>query len=41
VHGIIGLIILMVGIRIAWQITIGSRRANIDGPYENSSAARV
>jgi len=40
-HGIIGLVILMVGIRIAWQITAGSRRANIDGPYENSSAARV
>jgi hypothetical protein len=40
-HGIIGLIILMVGIRIAWQITVGSRRANIQGPYENSSAARV
>lgn len=40
-HGIIGLIILMVGIRIAWQITAGSRRANIEGPYENSSAATV
>lgn len=40
-HGIIGLVILMVGIRIAWRITAGSRRANIDGPYENSSAARV
>jgi hypothetical protein len=40
-HGIIGLIILMVGIRIAWQITAGSRRAKIEGPYENSSAASV
>jgi hypothetical protein len=40
-HGIIGLIILMVGIRIAWQITAGSRRASIEGPYENSSAASV
>ncbi len=40
-HGIIGLIILMVGIRIAWQITAGSRRANIEGPYENASAATV
>ena len=40
-HGIIGLIILLVGIRIAWQITAGSRRANIEGPYENSSAATV
>lgn len=40
-HGIIGLVILMVGIRIAWQITVGARRANIEGPYENSSAATV
>lgn len=40
-HGIIGLVILMVGIRIAWQITAGSCRANIEGPYENSSAATV
>jgi hypothetical protein len=40
-HGIIGLIILLVGIRIAWQITTGARRANIQGPYENSSAATV
>ena len=31
-HGIIGLVILMVGIRIAWQITAGSRRANIRRP---------
>lgn len=40
-HGIIGLVILIVGIRIAWQITAGSRRVNIEGPYENSSAATV
>jgi hypothetical protein len=40
-HGIIGLVILMVGIRIAWRITAGSRRASIEGPYENSSAASV
>ncbi|HZD08235.1 MAG TPA: hypothetical protein VE176_08300 [Candidatus Limnocylindrales bacterium] len=40
-HGIIGLIILMVGIRIAWQLTAGTRRAKIEGPYENSSAATV
>ena len=40
-HGIIGLIILLVGIRIAWQITAGSRRASIQDPYEKSSAARV
>jgi predicted lipid-binding transport protein (Tim44 family) len=40
-HGIIGLVILMVGIRIAWQITVGSRRADIQGPYENSTAASM
>jgi uncharacterized protein (DUF983 family) len=40
-HGIIGLIILLVGIRIAWQITAGSRRASIEGPYEKSSAASI
>jgi predicted lipid-binding transport protein (Tim44 family) len=39
VYGIIGLVILMVGIRIAWQITVGSRRADIQGPYEISTAA--
>ena len=41
VHGIIGLVILMVGIRIAWQITVGSKRADIQGPYEVSAAASV
>jgi predicted lipid-binding transport protein (Tim44 family) len=40
-HGIIGLVILMIGIRIAWQITAGSRRARIEGPYETSSAASM
>jgi len=40
-HGIIGLVILMVGIRIAWQITVGSRRADIQGPYESSTTASV
>ncbi|HEV8181445.1 MAG TPA: hypothetical protein VGQ61_03680, partial [Candidatus Angelobacter sp.] len=40
-HGIIGLVILMVGIRIAWQITVGSKRADIQGPYENSTAASM
>jgi hypothetical protein len=39
--GIIGLVILMVGIRIAWQITVGTRRADIQGPYEISTAASV
>ena len=41
VFGLIGLVILMVGIRIAWQITVGSRRADIQGPYEISTAASV
>jgi hypothetical protein len=40
VQGIIGLIILMVGIQIAWKITAGSRTADIHGPY-NVSAASV
>jgi hypothetical protein len=40
VFGIICLIILMVGIRIAWQITAGSLKADIHGPY-NVSAASV
>lgn len=41
VHGIIGLVILMVGIRIAWQIAVGARRADIQGPYEISTAASM
>lgn len=41
VFGIIGLVILAVGIRFAWRITAGSARANIDGPFEVSSAASV
>ncbi len=40
-HGIIGLIILIVGIRIAWKITAGSRGVNIQGPYDKSLAASV
>lgn len=39
VHGIIGLIILLVGLQIAWKITQGSRRLDIQGPYDNSAAA--
>ena len=39
VHGIIGLIILMVGIRIAWQMTAGSLKADIQGPYNVSGAS--
>jgi len=40
VFGIICLVILMVGIRIAWQITAGSLKADIHGPY-NVSATSV
>jgi hypothetical protein len=35
VSGIIGLVILLVGIRIAWQQTAGSPRAEIAGPFSN------
>jgi len=37
VHGFIGLIILLVGIRIAWQIT-AARMPEISGPFQNSPA---
>ena len=39
--GIIGLIILVIGIRIAWRITAGTRSVNIQGPYESSIPASV
>ena len=32
-HGVIGLIILFVGIRIAWQTAGGKRVATVSGPY--------
>jgi predicted lipid-binding transport protein (Tim44 family) len=38
IHGIIGLVILSVGIRIAWRLTAGSE-TQILGPFENSAAA--
>jgi hypothetical protein len=38
-HGAIGLLILFVGIRIAWRMTQNSRSADIQGPYDNSAAA--
>ena len=41
VHGIIGLFILLVGIGFAWRITQGTRKVDIQGPYDNSSAASV
>ena len=39
--GILGLVILMVGIRIAWKITVGTQNADIQGPYNISAAASV
>ena len=36
-HGLIGLVILMVGIRIAWQLTM-AKKAEIIGPFENAAA---
>jgi hypothetical protein len=38
VHGLIGLVILFVGIRIAWQLTAG-KQVNIVGPLNAGSAA--
>jgi hypothetical protein len=35
VHGLIGLVILMVGVRIAWQLT-AARRPDISGPFSNA-----
>ncbi len=40
-HGIIGLVILFVGIRIAWQTAKGKYSAEIQGPYNSSAAASV
>lgn len=37
-HGLIGLVILVVGIRIAWRMTAGSE-TQIYGPFESASAA--
>jgi hypothetical protein len=41
VGGILGLIILAVGIRIAWRITAGTQSVDIQGPYESSIPASV
>ncbi len=38
-HGLIGLVILFVGIRIAWQITAGKKITGILGPFSSSSPA--
>jgi predicted lipid-binding transport protein (Tim44 family) len=37
-HGLIGLVILFVGLKIAWQITAGSE-LQISGPFENAVPA--
>jgi len=41
VHGLIGLVILMVGLRMAWSITAGTRKVVLDGPFDNTVAARA
>jgi len=38
IHGVIGLVILSVGIRIAWRLTAGSD-LQVLGPYENRPAS--
>ena len=38
VQGLIGLVILFVGIRIAWRLTAGTE-VQITGPFDNASAA--
>jgi hypothetical protein len=38
-YGVIGLVILLVGLQIAWKITRSSRAFDIQGPYDNSAAA--
>jgi hypothetical protein len=38
VYGLIGLVILFVGIRIAWRLTAGTE-VQITGPFDNASAA--
>jgi hypothetical protein len=38
VHGLIGLVILFVGLRFAWQFTAG-RTLNVSGPYTATTAS--
>jgi hypothetical protein len=38
-QGIIGLVILFVGIQIAWKLTKGKQAVDIQGPYGDTSAA--
>jgi len=39
VHGLIGLVILFAGLRIAWRMTAGVPAAALDGPFDNSASA--
>jgi hypothetical protein len=38
-QGVIGIVILLVGIRIAWQITGGPSTTPVSGPFKNTSAS--
>jgi predicted lipid-binding transport protein (Tim44 family) len=38
-HGLIGLVILAVGIRIAWKMTAGDDHAQVVGPFRNQATA--
>jgi len=38
-HGVIGIVILAVGIRIAWKMTAGSELAQVVGPFRNPAPA--
>ena len=40
IHGIIGLVILLVGIQIAWKTTAGRVAPGISGPYSHSATAQ-
>jgi hypothetical protein len=41
IWGILNLIILLVGIQIAWRLTRGAPRIMIDGPFDNSKSLRT
>jgi hypothetical protein len=41
VHGVIGLFILLIGLRMAWSITAGARKVVLDGPFNNMVTARA
>ncbi len=38
-HGVIGLVILFVGIQIAWKITAGTAKVEVSGPFETGKSA--